>query len=604
VNFVFKLLVLVAAFLAMPAGFAWSQPSLAKPIPAQFPGAAGIDLDLTEFFTLGHQHPNGIKVDSSLGSILLEMLSADAPGTVRNFLSYVDDGSYENIMVHRSVPGFVIQTGGFKANASAEKVATKPPVTNEFRLSNLRGTVAMARVGGQTNSATSQWFVNLADNTSLDTVDGGFTVFARVSGQGMGVVDAISALPVVTNFAPPFNELPLRGLQPGQTNLAVSNFVSFRSVSRFPFRALSSNPDAWSVSLSLTNRVLSLRPGPLASRSATITVWADDLEGRTAETSFVVQPAPARAYAELVPASGGPVLVSMTVLSSGAFSGTASAPAGTRRLRGIFDRTGAKSTTIELAAGLSAALRYDPSLDRVLVTPAGGESTPLRPRAWGGEGTDVSPFSGKSANALLDRGGSGYFQMVFDSAGTARLRGLLSDGSKMSGSFPSVLGEVPAQPDLPLLLAWKSGSSARLSGTLGLSTDSISSGQAISGSLSRTPRAGSPLELAVAGAFWAAPGSGQAIEFRLQFESVGLTGLPASPVGGSWSPPGKPLLSASSPQVSLKVSASSGEFSGKVGKAAFRGALTGPLPDLGAGFSGGGFAGRLPESSPVVVLRP
>jgi peptidyl-prolyl cis-trans isomerase A (cyclophilin A) len=96
--------------------------------------------------------------------------------------------------VHRTVANFVIQGGGYTVFSNLIGTMTvDPPVVNEYNQSNLRGTVAMARLGGQPNSATSQWFVNLSNNTQLDTVDGGFTVFAKIV-TGMDVVDSIATL--------------------------------------------------------------------------------------------------------------------------------------------------------------------------------------------------------------------------------------------------------------------------------------------------------------------------------------------------------------------------------------------------------------------------
>jgi peptidyl-prolyl cis-trans isomerase A (cyclophilin A) len=129
--------------------------------------------------------------------ICLEMLPEAAPGTVANFLRYVDDGDYANSMVHRSVQGFVIQGGAYSvAPTGAALIPTDPAIVNEYNQPNLRGTVAMARIAGNANSATSQWFINIGNNTFLDTVDGGFTVFARVV-SGMEVADLINALPRV-----------------------------------------------------------------------------------------------------------------------------------------------------------------------------------------------------------------------------------------------------------------------------------------------------------------------------------------------------------------------------------------------------------------------
>jgi peptidyl-prolyl cis-trans isomerase A (cyclophilin A) len=133
-------------------------------------------------------------METNVGTFCMELFPQAAPNTVANFLHYVDDGDYTNSMIHRTVANFVIQGGGFTVFSNIiGTMQVDPPVVNEYNQSNLRGTVAMARVGGQVNSATSQWFVNLSNNTQLDTVDGGFTVFARVV-TGMDVVDKIGAI--------------------------------------------------------------------------------------------------------------------------------------------------------------------------------------------------------------------------------------------------------------------------------------------------------------------------------------------------------------------------------------------------------------------------
>lgn len=142
-------------------------------------------------------HPR-VRLQTSQGAIVLELYPDKAPQTVANFLNYVRSGFYNGTVFHRVVPGFVIQGGGFDVNLAAKK--TQGPITNEAAngLSNQRGTVAMARTA-QVHSATSQFFINLADNTFLDHRDDspqgfGYCVFGRVV-EGMEVVDAIAALP-------------------------------------------------------------------------------------------------------------------------------------------------------------------------------------------------------------------------------------------------------------------------------------------------------------------------------------------------------------------------------------------------------------------------
>ena len=150
-------------------------------------------------------------IETPLGDIPVQLYPNMAPQTVANFRAYADSGDWDGSLVHRSVPGFVIQGGGFREVAGAyQTIPTDPAVPNEPCLSNTVGTIAMARVGGQPNSATSQWFINLANNTSLDSVDGGFTAFGRVIGGGMSVVQAIAALPRVDTLAYlqlPFNQI-------------------------------------------------------------------------------------------------------------------------------------------------------------------------------------------------------------------------------------------------------------------------------------------------------------------------------------------------------------------------------------------------------------
>jgi peptidyl-prolyl cis-trans isomerase A (cyclophilin A) len=136
-------------------------------------------------------------MESNQGDFCIQLFPQSAPQTVANFLRYVNDGDYDNSLIHRSVSNFVIQGGGFTLrNGNFAFVPTDPPVINEYSRSNLRGTVAMAKLGNDPNSATSQWFVNVSDsNTFLNTSNGGFTVFAEVV-TGMEVIDRINALRV------------------------------------------------------------------------------------------------------------------------------------------------------------------------------------------------------------------------------------------------------------------------------------------------------------------------------------------------------------------------------------------------------------------------
>ncbi|MDD4737546.1 MAG: peptidylprolyl isomerase [Kiritimatiellae bacterium] len=121
-----------------------------------------------------------------LGIILVELFDQDKPVTVNNFIRLTEAGAYQNSFIHRADPGFVIQGGGFtlSSNLVVGYVPNFGTVSNEYAVgtiySNVFGTIAMAKVDGDPDSATSQWFFNLADNPYLNTANGGFTVFGRI----------------------------------------------------------------------------------------------------------------------------------------------------------------------------------------------------------------------------------------------------------------------------------------------------------------------------------------------------------------------------------------------------------------------------------------
>jgi peptidyl-prolyl cis-trans isomerase A (cyclophilin A) len=153
----------------------------------------GVMLSSTSYFS----QATVVEIRTSLGTVQVNLFDNTTPQTVANFLDYVNSGAYANNVVHRVEPNFVVQAGGFSYSGDfpLDSVATGTPVQNEPKLSNVRGTIAMAKQGGNINSATSQWFFNLSNNSAnLDVQNGGFTVFGQVLGDGMQVVDAIAAL--------------------------------------------------------------------------------------------------------------------------------------------------------------------------------------------------------------------------------------------------------------------------------------------------------------------------------------------------------------------------------------------------------------------------
>lgn len=129
---------------------------------------------------------------TNYGDIKIELLADEAPITVENFLKYVDDGFFDGTIFHRVIPGFMIQGGGF--TETMEQKPTRAPIKNEADngLKNLRGTLSMARTQ-VVDSATTQFFINVADNDFLDhgSRDFGYAVFAKVA-EGMEVVDRIA----------------------------------------------------------------------------------------------------------------------------------------------------------------------------------------------------------------------------------------------------------------------------------------------------------------------------------------------------------------------------------------------------------------------------
>jgi peptidyl-prolyl cis-trans isomerase B (cyclophilin B) len=146
-----------------------------------------------------------VKLETTKGTIVIELDGERAPKSAENFLAYVRAGHYDGTVFHRVIPGFMIQGGGVGTDLRPKE--NRQPIPNEAAngLKNTRGSIAMARTG-EIDSATSQFFINLVDNTFLDHQDRtprgyGYAVFGAVV-EGMDVVDAIAALP--TGPAGPF----------------------------------------------------------------------------------------------------------------------------------------------------------------------------------------------------------------------------------------------------------------------------------------------------------------------------------------------------------------------------------------------------------------
>lgn len=237
-----------------------------------------------------------VRITTTLGVMNLELFDANAPATVANFLRYISSGRYTaNMFWHRSVQTptpFVIQTGGYVFNTinggSADAIVTFPPIQNEFSVSNVRGTVAMSLTGGDTATATSQWYINESDANAAVLDPGRYTVFGRVIEGGMSVVDAIAAVPVFSKGSP-FDALPLRNyadttpVQP----VTLANLILLTGYTVGPkmtFAAQSNNSGIVNPVINGTKLTLT----PNLTGMATVTVTATDFSGATATGTSTV----------------------------------------------------------------------------------------------------------------------------------------------------------------------------------------------------------------------------------------------------------------------------------------------------------------------------
>lgn len=195
------------------------------------PGTLLALLLITATFSAKNSHATIVEFQTVIGTFEVNLYDNATPATVSNFLGYVNNGAYTDSIIHRApIPaGFVVQGGGFTFNLvwPPTAIAENPAVVNEPEFSNVRGTIAMAKLGNDPNSATSQWFINLGDNSAnLDIQNGGFTVFGEVT-SGMDVVDAIDALQRF-NLGGAFTDLPLlsdNGGNPDANNLIIINQI-------------------------------------------------------------------------------------------------------------------------------------------------------------------------------------------------------------------------------------------------------------------------------------------------------------------------------------------------------------------------------------------
>src|SRR4051794_29889592 len=256
-------------------------------------GAADV-IDLSQSFNTT-TNPTRVAFGFDLGRVVVELFDTAAPRTVANFLNYSRKDLFDNTVIHRSAilgapsfDPFVIQGGGYRESDLAH-IATDPPVTNEFRANTVqRGTIAMAKVGNNQNSATSEWFFNLRNNADiLDNQNGGFTSFGQVLGNGMSIVDRIAALPVTVQTAPagPLSDFPIE-------NAPVTvpqDYVNVGFISELPELTGVTSDNTGLVTPVLQGTTLSLNYTPGATGIANITINATDHTGAPVSEVFQVR---------------------------------------------------------------------------------------------------------------------------------------------------------------------------------------------------------------------------------------------------------------------------------------------------------------------------
>jgi cyclophilin family peptidyl-prolyl cis-trans isomerase len=154
-------------------------------------------------FSACSRAPNPVVlIDTSMGPIKVELYESRAPITVKNFLKYADDKFYDGTIFHRVIPTFMIQGGGFMPDMVEKKTRSTIPNESSNGLTNDRGTLAMARTS-EPNSASSQFFINVKDNSFLNRAEAqdkvGYAVFGKVI-EGMDLVDKIKEVPTKTDL--------------------------------------------------------------------------------------------------------------------------------------------------------------------------------------------------------------------------------------------------------------------------------------------------------------------------------------------------------------------------------------------------------------------
>jgi cyclophilin family peptidyl-prolyl cis-trans isomerase len=288
--------------------FRFSQEEAPPMIVSQIPGVTLLDgietatLNLNSYFDAPGIE-SGVRIKTNLGNLDIALLDSATPFSVENFLNYVTRGDYTDVLLHRSTPATsgleIIQSGWFKHDGTGnyQTLTTDPTVVNERGFSNVRGTLAMAKVGGNANSGSSQWYFNVSDSASaLDPIsnNGGFSVFGKLSPQSLAVIDDIHSRPVanytisldgsnrtITDW--PTKQTP-SGALPGAVDYVQILSANLRS-DPFTYEVKDSTPGIVLTSIADDGAIFFNR---LLSGTTTLEITATDFNGNSVTTTMAV----------------------------------------------------------------------------------------------------------------------------------------------------------------------------------------------------------------------------------------------------------------------------------------------------------------------------
>ena len=259
-------------------------------------------IDLDKFFK-DPDTASTVRFETAEGTVDVGLFNDTAPNTVRNFYSYADPGTWNGTFIHRAAKlqdgtPFVNQGGGYRpiGDGTYESIPDRGPIDNEFSRTrpNGKGTISMAKAGGNPNSATNEWFFSLTNNTRiLDPQNGGFTVFGKVLGDGMTVLSRINDLPRDTyefsldGFDRSFADWPLRN---GATSVAnPDDLVSVSSVHRVPSLSyIVTTPMSTPFTSSIAGSMLTLEAAIDFTGTVPISIGASDLDGHSSSHTFSI----------------------------------------------------------------------------------------------------------------------------------------------------------------------------------------------------------------------------------------------------------------------------------------------------------------------------